>query len=84
MKKFIAYAQTDFNLPILKRYIQTFFFLLVDLPHIINSFLDAVPTAELEPITENYVQSDEVGSTFLTWSCLIHNELPGGHGHDLR
>lgn len=24
------------------------------------SFLDAVPTAELEPITETYVQSDEV------------------------
>ncbi|EGG06751.1 uncharacterized protein MELLADRAFT_116454 [Melampsora larici-populina 98AG31] len=27
---------------------------------ILNQFLDAVPTAELEPITENYVQSDEV------------------------
>jgi NAD+ synthase (glutamine-hydrolysing) len=26
-----------------------------------NSFLNAVPTAELEPITETYVQSDEVG-----------------------
>jgi NAD+ synthase (glutamine-hydrolysing) len=24
------------------------------------SFLDAVPTAELEPITESYVQADEV------------------------
>jgi hypothetical protein len=24
------------------------------------SFLSAVPTAELEPITETYVQSDEV------------------------
>jgi hypothetical protein len=24
------------------------------------SFLNAVPTAELEPITENYVQADEV------------------------
>ena len=24
------------------------------------SFLDAIPTAELEPITETYVQSDEV------------------------
>ena len=24
------------------------------------SFLTAVPTAELEPITENYVQADEV------------------------
>ncbi|KAJ5759235.1 hypothetical protein N7520_006391 [Penicillium odoratum] len=27
---------------------------------ILVDFLDAVPTAELEPITENYVQSDEV------------------------
>ena len=25
-----------------------------------SSFLTAVPTAELEPITENYVQADEV------------------------
>jgi NAD+ synthase (glutamine-hydrolysing) len=30
-----------------------------DLP-ILQSFLDAVPTAELEPITETYVQSDEI------------------------
>ncbi|ODV93154.1 hypothetical protein PACTADRAFT_47078 [Pachysolen tannophilus NRRL Y-2460] len=30
-----------------------------DLP-ILQSFLDATPTAELEPITENYVQSDEI------------------------
>ncbi|CAE6506336.1 unnamed protein product [Rhizoctonia solani] len=36
-----------------------------DLP-ILNSFLDAVPTAELEPITENYVQADEadMGMTY--------------------
>ncbi|KAF8817527.1 glutamine-dependent NAD(+) synthetase with GAT domain-containing protein [Phlegmacium glaucopus] len=48
LKKFIAYAQTDFNLPILK------------------GFLDAVPTAELEPISETYVQSDEadMGMTY--------------------
>jgi NAD+ synthase (glutamine-hydrolysing) len=26
----------------------------------VSSFLEAVPTAELEPITENYVQADEV------------------------
>ena len=31
----------------------------LDLP-ILQEFLDAVPTAELEPITESYVQSDEV------------------------
>lgn len=42
LKKFIAYARDEFELPILQK------------------FLDATPTAELEPITENYVQSDEV------------------------
>ncbi|EPQ56621.1 glutamine-dependent NAD synthetase with GAT domain-containing protein [Gloeophyllum trabeum ATCC 11539] len=48
LKKFIAYAQEMFDLPILK------------------NFLDATPTAELEPITENYVQSDEadMGMTY--------------------
>lgn len=48
LKKFIAYAEGAFGLPILR------------------SFLDAVPTAELEPITENYVQSDEadMGMTY--------------------
>ncbi|KAJ3514988.1 hypothetical protein NLJ89_g2039 [Agrocybe chaxingu] len=36
-----------------------------DLP-ILQSFIDAVPTAELEPITETYVQSDEadMGMTY--------------------
>ncbi|CAE6350078.1 unnamed protein product [Rhizoctonia solani] len=36
-----------------------------DLP-ILNSFLDAIPTAELEPITESYVQADEadMGMTY--------------------
>ena len=33
------------------------------------SFLDATPTAELEPITETYVQSDEV------WSCMLQYEV---------
>ncbi|KIY65087.1 glutamine-dependent NAD synthetase with GAT domain-containing protein [Cylindrobasidium torrendii FP15055 ss-10] len=42
LKKFIAYAETKFKMPIL------------------HSFLTAVPTAELEPITKSYVQSDEV------------------------
>ncbi|KII85887.1 hypothetical protein PLICRDRAFT_44308 [Plicaturopsis crispa FD-325 SS-3] len=48
LKRFIAYAQDAFDLPIL------------------GSFLDAVPTAELEPITENYVQADEadMGMTY--------------------
>ena len=34
-----------------------------DLP-ILRQFLDAVPTAELEPITETYVQSDEEDMSF--------------------
>jgi len=40
LKSFIAWARTQFDLPIL------------------SSFLTAVPTAELEPITSTYVQSD--------------------------
>lgn len=42
LKRFIAWAEGAFELPILQE------------------FLDAVPTAELEPITSDYVQSDEV------------------------
>lgn len=42
LKRFIAYARDQFNMPILEE------------------FLNATPTAELEPITEYYVQSDEV------------------------
>ncbi|KAF9967030.1 glutamine-dependent NAD(+) synthetase [Mortierella alpina] len=42
LRRFIAYAQLAFGMPILER------------------FLDATPTAELEPITETYVQADEV------------------------
>lgn len=42
LKRFIAFAEKSFGLPILA------------------DFLDAVPTAELEPITEDYVQSDAV------------------------
>jgi NAD+ synthase (glutamine-hydrolysing) len=42
LKKFIAWAEVNFEMPIL------------------HEFITAVPTAELEPITEDYVQSDEV------------------------
>ncbi|TIA90965.1 hypothetical protein E3P99_01305 [Wallemia hederae] len=42
LKRFIGWAQKEFDLPILE------------------GFLHATPTAELEPITQNYVQSDEV------------------------
>lgn len=46
LKRFIKWAETNFELPILQE------------------FLDAVPTAELEPITDSYVQSDEVDMGF--------------------
>ena len=48
LKRFIAFAKEDFELPVLR------------------SFLDAVPTAELEPITSTYVQADEadMGMTY--------------------
>ncbi|KAL1304873.1 hypothetical protein AAFC00_003796 [Neodothiora populina] len=48
LKKFIAWAEHAFGLPVL------------------HEFLDAVPTAELEPITKDYVQSDEadMGMTY--------------------
>lgn len=60
LKKFILYAQTNFDLPILRRCA------LVRPGSVgwglifVSSFIDAVPTAELEPITESYVQADEV------------------------
>lgn len=41
LKKFLAWAEREFELPIL------------------HEFLDATPTAELQPITEDYTQSDE-------------------------
>ncbi|ORY60138.1 carbon-nitrogen hydrolase [Pseudomassariella vexata] len=48
LKRFIAWAEKDFNLLCL------------------HDFLTAVPTAELEPITDTYVQSDEadMGMTY--------------------
>lgn len=48
LKRFIAYAQHEFAMPVL------------------GDFLHATPTAELEPITHNYVQSDEadMGMTY--------------------
>ncbi|KAK6354711.1 glutamine-dependent NAD(+) synthetase [Orbilia brochopaga] len=48
LKRFIAYACDQFEIPIL------------------HDFLTAVPTAELEPITKEYVQSDEadMGMTY--------------------
>ncbi|CAN3374876.1 hypothetical protein DIURU_002611 [Diutina rugosa] len=48
LKKFISWAETALELPILRQ------------------FLDATPTAELEPTTDTYVQSDEadMGMTY--------------------
>ncbi|KAI7346756.1 hypothetical protein D0862_02955 [Hortaea werneckii] len=46
LKSFIKWAETNFDLPILRE------------------FLDAVPTAELEPITDTHVQSDEADMGF--------------------
>jgi NH3-dependent NAD+ synthetase len=43
---------------------------------LLQKFVDAPPTAELEPITETYTQSDEVdmvrnrGSTFLLFGSI--------------
>lgn len=67
LKKFIAYARDAFGLPILTEYVARFGSLTsappkFTAPFLLSfRFLDAVPTAELEPITENYVQADEVG-----------------------
>lgn len=54
LKKFLAWAQTAYSLPILE------------------DFLTATPTAELEPITDSYVQSDEadMGITYAHLSVL--------------
>ncbi|KZF19560.1 glutamine-dependent NAD(+) synthetase [Xylona heveae TC161] len=67
LKGFIAYAQHEFNLPILEE------------------FLTATPTAELEPITETYVQSDEadMGMTYAELSVFgrlrkVHKLGPWG------
>jgi NAD+ synthase (glutamine-hydrolysing) len=58
LKRFIAYAQTSFDLPILERL--AFSRLNARMRTDQSSFLDAVPSAELIPIGET-VQSDEVG-----------------------
>ena len=49
-----------------------------------NRFLDAIPTAELEPITETYVQADEVGSSYFSNRPQIPESWAGWYGHDLR
>lgn len=63
LKKFIAWSRDAFDLPILDEQVLLICSLHIsaDVPSPLPSFLTAVPTAELEPITETYVQSDEVG-----------------------
>lgn len=54
LKRFIRWATTEFELPILEE------------------FINATPTAELEPITSDYVQSDEadMGMTYAELSIF--------------
>jgi NAD+ synthase (glutamine-hydrolysing) len=54
LKKFLAFAQVEFALPLLEE------------------FLTATPTAELQPITDDYSQSDEVdmGMTYAELSVF--------------
>ena len=60
LKKFIAYARDAFDLPVLTECV--LFDRACATIRLTRSsrFLEAVPTAELEPITETYVQADEV------------------------
>ncbi|KAJ2979543.1 hypothetical protein NUW54_g11127 [Trametes sanguinea] len=67
LKKFIAYARDAFDLPILTEYACFWSNVMsLRLTAEFSSFLEAVPTAELEPITETYVQADEadMGMTY--------------------
>lgn len=58
LKRFIAYAETAFSLPVLA------------------DFLNATPTAELEPITNEYVQADEVRENLLVERRTETETLP--------
>lgn len=66
LKKFIAYARDAFELPVLTECVYPAWRCLRSLNQGCCRFLDAVPTAELEPITEDYVQADEadMGMTY--------------------
>ncbi|GAA5990262.1 hypothetical protein JCM10908_005898 [Rhodotorula pacifica] len=57
LKRFIAWAETAFELPILQE------------------FLDATPTAELEPTTEDYVQSDEIDMGMTYQELSVYGRL---------
>lgn len=81
LKKFIAYAKDAFDLPVLAKCVWNSFTNKVFLT-ILCSFLDAVPTAELEPITENYVQADE--ASLISFSPIqLFISITGGYGYDI-
>jgi NAD+ synthase (glutamine-hydrolysing) len=90
LKRFIRFAEKKFELPILNQlsnYDHDFWrdrslYHEFMLGFGFDRFLDAVPTAELEPITENYVQSDEVSwkkgfylIKFNVINCVRNNSL---------
>jgi len=77
-----------FSMPFLKEYFP--FHLFIFLPKnkinkINKSFLDAPPTAELEPITQDYVQSDEVRIIYIVRANNNNNLYYkiGRYGNDL-
>ena len=75
LKKFISYARHAFDLPVLDR---------LDTPVVqfqrkslfFDSFINATPTAELEPITADYVQADEVPLYLLPINYLFDICVP--------
>ena len=59
---------------------------------LLQSFIDAPPTAELEPITDDYTQSDEVvcptaltsvPRPTLSITVISMSDNIQGHGHEL-
>jgi NH3-dependent NAD+ synthetase len=48
---------------------------------VLKEVLQAPPTAELEPVTETYTQTDEAGTCSVCLHCGIHCLR---HGHELR
>lgn len=55
LKRFIAWAEVELNLPVLREFVDR-----ADRARLTaRRFIEAVPTAELEPITADYVQADE-------------------------
>jgi NAD+ synthase (glutamine-hydrolysing) len=67
LRKFIAWAQHELNLPLLQEYVRVYALGDLASPSLERSrFLDATPTAELEPTDAGHVQKDEedMGMTY--------------------